>query len=107
MLRENAGIVMKCGRCLQQVPLGEMRYAKDGKTLVCQRCRGLSIQEHLDRLKRRPAAQPPRGGGTRYTCTSCGFAFSRTNIAPTRCPYCARPTVVEAQDVSGSRLLEE
>jgi hypothetical protein len=40
MARENTGILMRCGRCLQQSVVSEMKYAKDGTTLVCTNCRG-------------------------------------------------------------------
>jgi transcription elongation factor Elf1 len=53
MARENTGILMRCGRCLQQSVVSEMKYAKDGTTLVCTNCRGLSIQEHLEKLRRK------------------------------------------------------
>jgi uracil phosphoribosyltransferase len=57
MARENTGILMRCGRCLQQSVVSEMKYAKDGTTLVCTNCRGLSIQEHLEKLRRKRQVQ--------------------------------------------------
>lgn len=109
MARENTGILMRCGRCLQQVALSEMKYAKDGKTLVCNSCRGLSIQEHLRALKQKNKgydASPPTSG-KRYACTDCSFTFSRKSRVPTRCPYCAGANLVEKNALSSSRLLED
>ncbi len=97
-------MLMKCGRCLQQVPLGDMKYAKDGSTLVCMQCRGLTVQEHADAM--RYDASPPLSK-TGYACTSCGFTFSRANITPKRCPFCAKETIVLADNISSAKLLED
>jgi|GEM_PF-2193703 len=113
MVNENTGIIMRCGRCQQQVPLSEMKYAKDGTTLVCRQCRGLTTQEHLAKL--RPKEKEPASKGrfeqpraaVKYQCTNCGFSFIRTNIKPTRCPYCAKPSVIEAKAITSEKLLEE
>ncbi len=102
-------MLMRCGRCLQQVPLKQMKYAKDGRTLVCLRCRGLGVQEHLDRLRRKEAghdASPPVSR-TRYACTDCGFTFSRGNLTPKQCPYCGKERVVPQETISGAGLLDE
>jgi predicted Zn-ribbon and HTH transcriptional regulator len=110
MARENTGILMRCGRCLQQSVVSEMKYAKDGTTLVCTNCRGLSIQEHLEKLRRKRQVQfdiTPPSSATRYACTSCGFTFSRKNLKPGRCPYCAKATIVEQDSISSASLLDD
>jgi predicted Zn-ribbon and HTH transcriptional regulator len=118
MVDSNANIIMRCSRCQQNVSLSTMKYDKDGKTLICQQCRGLSMQEHLDKLKTKKSAEQAivktserktesLGGGTRYRCTSCHYAFTRTNIKPSRCPYCGKDSVVPDSSITGGKLLDE
>ncbi len=110
MVRENAAILMRCGKCNQQVMMNQMKYAKDGKTLICQQCQGLKVQEHIAalRAKTQPTTAPKRSqSGMKYKCTSCGFNFARQNIKPTRCPYCAKPTIIEAGQIKVEKLLDD
>lgn len=118
MPQRNDGIMMKCGRCLQNVPLSEMKYAADGKTLVCLTCRGAAVKERLaPRLpsgaKPAPKTRPPGYDAspgqkaTKYACTSCGFTFSRASLKPQRCPYCAKETVILQDAISSAKLLDE
>ena len=90
---------IKCGRCLKHVPLKEMKLASDGKTLVCMNCRGASLPEE----KSFDASPPSKK--TAYTCTSCGFEFTRESLKPTRCPYCGKNTVVPKDAVSPASML--
>ena len=100
---EKDAMLMKCGRCLQQVALGEMKYAKDGRTLVCQKCRGLSVKEHLEKIKGHASPETK----TCYACTACGFSFSRGNITPKRCPYCAKESIVLQEKMSSAGLIDD
>ena len=115
MVESNANIIMRCKRCNQNVPLMEMKYDKDGKSLICRQCRGLSMQEHLDKLKQKKRTQErtqeaeaaAKAPGSKYRCTSCGFSFTRGKIKPARCPYCSKDSVVELRQISSEKLLRD
>jgi DNA-directed RNA polymerase subunit RPC12/RpoP len=109
MVERNVNVKMRCGRCSQQVALNEMKYAKDGKTLICRQCRGVSVQEHAAEQKKMPTSpfESKKPEGSTYLCTSCNYNFTRKNIAPERCPYCGKPTVVERGTITSRKLLDE
>ncbi len=108
MVRENADIIMRCGRCSQQVPMSQLKYGKDGKMLLCPTCRGESFQS---RQQAKPAVSremhEAAGPVTRYKCTSCGYNFTRRNIKPEKCPYCGKPSVTELSKISSDKLLDD
>ncbi len=114
MVRENADIIMRCGRCSQQVPMSQMKYGKDGKMLLCPACRGESPQQQA-RQQPKPAVSPTvsrelheaTGPVTRYKCTSCGYNFTRRNIKPEKCPYCGKASVTELSKISSGKLLDD
>ncbi len=118
---ENKSITMKCGRCLALVPVNEMKYAKDGKTLVCRKCQNLNVKEAMDAPITKPIAnrsftrRPTVGktaiktptkttGAISFACANCRYRFTRTS-KPLHCPYCGQETVIETKQVSAGNLL--
>lgn len=105
MARDNSDIVMKCSRCPNSAPISEMRYAKDGKSLLCPACSG---------VKPAPVTTTPKrtelklnGPATKYKCTACSFTFIRSTLKPNKCPYCGKESVVKMSEISSHHLLNE
>ncbi|NJL43862.1 MAG: hypothetical protein HC945_00865 [Nitrosarchaeum sp.] len=106
---ENLKIGVKCSRCFKEVPLAQVRLAKDGVSKVCAAC-----------FKEAAAAQRPvrnevqmsqgdralRSGARKFSCTACGYVFSQTKLLPKSCPYCGKKTVVEPSSVSSQSLID-
>jgi predicted RNA-binding Zn-ribbon protein involved in translation (DUF1610 family) len=103
MAGENKSILMRCGRCNRQVPIGELKYDRDGKTLLCYQCRGAK-PEPVTESKIIQSAEQTR---QHYFCTACGYHFTRANIVPQRCPYCGKESIVEEKAVASGRLLDD
>lgn len=120
-MMENKSITMKCGRCLAMVPVNEMRYAKDGKTLICKDCQNRNVKEAMEAPMKKPVlnaafrtrptvgkaavkAAPKSTGPQSFACANCRYRFTRTS-KPLHCPYCGQETVIETKQVSAGNLL--
>jgi len=104
MVGENRSVLMRCGRCSRQVPMGELKYDKDGKTLLCVTCRGAHPEAQAHESKVLQSAEQTR---KHYFCSACGYHFTRANIVPNKCPYCGKDAVMEEKQVASGRLLDD
>jgi len=106
MPRDNKDIVMKCSRCPNQAPVNQMRYGKDGKSLVCPACQGLTADQ-IQKMNVAKEQITSTGQMKSYKCTSCSYSFTRSTLTPTKCPYCGKQSVVEASAMASHKLLDD
>ncbi len=87
-----------CSKCKNDVNIENVRYAKNGRDLVCIPCFDLPME------KPRPAFERER-----FHCLRCNYKFSYrkySNVAQ-RCPYCSSTSIAYRDTITATSVLHE
>jgi len=82
-------IIVTCKSCEIKVPMSRTRFDRSGVNLICLKCYkdiyGLNNEKVLQ------TADPNRSN---YSCSYCGYKFSRNKeVDIFCCPYCSKQAV--------------
>jgi hypothetical protein len=96
--------------CKKKTPIKNMRYDKDGKSLLCMDC----ANRFTDKTKQ---TTPPKSAETKkaktelselkiqYQCERCKYKFSRKKSwSENRCPYCGNIQIRQIENAT--RILQ-
>jgi DNA-directed RNA polymerase subunit RPC12/RpoP len=88
-----------CAQCKEKVSMNNVRYASNGKELVCKPCMS---REPADLLKQSAERNP-------YHCMGCNYKFSiRKDSRLTRkCPYCSSEKIVLRNEITSQTVLRD
>jgi hypothetical protein len=111
------GPELTCNSCKKRVPLGTMRYAKDGSGLICEECLnrqnngGINLKAAISAttpFTKKQIEETPKKKVS-FTCTSCRFKYARALDfrGPKSCPNCGKDTVVYNLPNNADALLKE
>ena len=106
---------LTCNSCKKRTALNSMKYAKDGSGLVCEDCLSRQLNNGVNvRAMNQPAEKAPVSTVEKkkvaYTCTSCGFKYSRAldfRAQSKICPNCGKGTTVHNLPNDAEKLLKE
>jgi DNA-directed RNA polymerase subunit RPC12/RpoP len=93
-----------CTSCKRKYPFGEIRYASDGKRIVCKSC--------FSTDKGMPAKSSTRknteSDRVKVICSDCRYKFviHKGTKVSVRCPYCSGAKLVR-DDATADTLLAE
>lgn len=98
-----AANLVTCSRCQQKVPISEMKYNLDGKSLICGFCaeRVFSKEKKKESSAETKRSQPKilrfAGEKMKYTCLDCRYKFSlrEDSSVNLKCPYCNSNRIIE------------
>ncbi|HLC74770.1 MAG TPA: hypothetical protein VJH88_02845 [Candidatus Nanoarchaeia archaeon] len=88
-----------CHQCKEKVSIDNVRYAPNGKDLVCLSCMSRAPKEKQAAVIHR----------TRFQCTSCNYKFSlrKDSRIHRKCPYCSSSKIALRDDVTSSSVLDD
>lgn len=94
------GRIVKCTRCLKEQSIDNVRYADDGKFIICLDCYAKLHPERLKTSVKTPVLPPKVGeqkkpSDNQFRCTHCNYRFkSKKDItAVPQCPYCGKTDI--------------
>ena len=91
--------VVFCHQCKEKVSIDTVRYAPNGKDLVCMTCISRAPKQKEQKEVQR----------TRFQCTTCNYKFSirRDSRIEKKCPYCASKKIAARDDVTSHSVLDD
>jgi DNA-directed RNA polymerase subunit RPC12/RpoP len=94
----NVNVVI-CRECRQKTNLNNVRYAKNGRDLLCIPC-----SQRIEAAPKKLVASKHS-----YLCLHCNYKFSRASASKTtkRCPYCSSENIELHKSVTAPRILQE
>ena len=107
-----------CALCKLQFPSNGMRYASDGKKLICLECfnKVYKKKQQQDIVKeKRPYEYPKPSSVSRPTlnkpllviCTHCRYKFHyKANFKPF-CPYCGKSSLRKYEEFTAQKILND
>ena len=112
-------ILYTCSLCKLQFPSSTMRYAYDGKKLICAECFNKEYKKnHHDLTKKekhsfedfhKPSSvqKTDEHNSILVICTHCRYKFHyKTNFKPI-CPYCGKTGLRRYGEFTAQRLINE
>lgn len=102
-------VTYPCKRCKVNVPFKEVRYANNGKDMLCRNCYEVTVKKQL--VKVTPEIMPKSISGKpikeKYICVKCRYHFTYgKSEAALRCPFCGHDEVLK-DDYTAEKLLHE
>lgn len=100
-----------CSACKKKFRFKNIRYAQDGKTVLCTDCYEDSIKKDAQKKKEIEAIQTKEVGEERIIkiiCVNCRYKFSYRKVSGIKlmCPYCAGNNLMR-DETTADRLVEE
>ena len=91
--------VVFCNQCKEKVSIDNVRYAPNGKDLICNPFLGRSPKQQEQK-------EIPK---TRFQCTSCNYKFSirKDSRIEKKCPYCASKKIAARDAVTSHTVLDD
>ncbi len=108
-------ILYSCSLCKLQLPSTGMRYASDGKKLVCLECFNKLYKKKQDPMKENQYEYSRHSQETKVTlnmpimviCTHCRYKFHyKTNFKPI-CPYCGKIGLKKYEEFTAQKILND
>jgi DNA-directed RNA polymerase subunit RPC12/RpoP len=92
--------IVICNDCRNKTSIDNVRYAKNGRDLVCAPC-----------YTRTPSPKPVDNESERekFMCLHCSYLFSRKTTSRTafKCPNCESENITKPDTLSANSLLDE
>lgn len=94
----------RCELCKEEFPFENIKYASDGKKIVCVGCYNKKSQkkkEEKQQIENAPEL-------IRLICVDCRykFSFKKGSKLKLMCPYCGKNRLMK-DDVTAEKLIEE
>ena len=112
-------ILYTCSLCRLQFPSAKMRYANDGKKLICVECFNKAYKKdqpdapkeekrlYEGAIEIASGPRAPRAGSILVICAHCRYKFHyRLNLKPI-CPYCGKSGLKSYKEFTAQRILNE
>lgn len=113
--------LIACRKCRKESPMREMKYADNGKDLICSACalqkedntgNYEEEEDYIPATKTMQQKQQPvpaeKDTKMKYYCISCSYIFLRNQDVPvTACPYCSKATIRKFTAKSTDDLIKE
>lgn len=106
-----------CGRCKKRTSVSEMRYDKDGKSLICKECYAYRYNNNKlesfgseRKMIKNEKKDPYEGMVVKYRCNICkqNFTLKRRADIRKRCPFCGRENITDQDtDLDADALIRE
>jgi hypothetical protein len=104
-MEEEYAKIVTCSRCKKKVHLNDIRYASDGKSLICSTCHLAQTDpkktEHIFKQKAAEPAKPVSTVVREMGCSKCGYRYKirdASNVKKKECPYCGSDKVIDLKD---------
>jgi len=105
-----------CSSCKKKVKFEDIRYAADGKKLLCAVC--FKKNEKSKKTSEENTLNAKKSSGTpdvpkqkpetlKVTCVDCKYKFSLKKGSKPRCPYCGGERIMRDDQFSAEKLLGE
>jgi predicted RNA-binding Zn-ribbon protein involved in translation (DUF1610 family) len=109
---ENMFMLMTCKRCGKKTIMKNMRYDKDGSSMICIDCLNKEVQ--LRDPKTLPTHSEPKKAAkkeavTKWYCQDCKYHFERKTTAQvSKCPYCGKAGYLMPETkLASDKIIEE
>jgi len=113
-------VLYACSLCKLEFPSAKMRYAHDGKKLICLECfNKVYKKKQQDQItikekqsyeysnKPSPASGAILNKPILVICTHCRYKFHyKTNFKPF-CPYCGKSTLKKYEEFTAQKILND
>ena len=102
-------VTYPCKRCKAQVLFKDVRYANNGRDMICNSCHEFTIKKQI--VKEKPGEVQKTISGKnlkeKYVCVKCRYNFTYIpSQAALRCPFCGHAEVLK-DDYTAEKLLKE
>ena len=100
-----------CSLCRKKFPVEDIRYGKDGKSILCINCYDKSVEKE-ELLKKKMALREERHKEEetilKIICAKCRYKFTYNRGSRVRlmCPYCGGNNLMR-DDITAEKLVEE
>ena len=101
-------ILYSCSLCKLQFPSSRMRYASDGKKLVCLECFSKLYKKRQDTARESYEYKPAATLNTpiMVICTHCRYKFHyKSNFKPI-CPYCGKAGLKKYEEFTAQKIID-
>jgi len=111
-------VLYACSLCKLQFPSNNMRYASDGKKLICLECFNkvykkkqqqdlIKEKQSYEYSKQSPESRAVLNKPILVICTHCRYKFHyKTNFKPF-CPYCGKSSLKKYEEFTAQNILND
>lgn len=94
-----------CAVCREKFPFRQVKYSKDGKRLVCNKCYG-KISDSAVKAVEKPVKEKPEL--IKVICVDCRYKFhlNKQSKIKVKCPYCGKDDLM-LDETTADKLIQE